>query len=203
MSISKQLVGLPLMKGLSWSVVSISILSGCASNPGVVQTSPGVYLISREDKAGIFGNPSAMKADVIKEANEFAAKQGKVAIAVSTNSTGMYPGHFATFDYQFKLVDPNGQEAKATSVLLPTPNVRTQVDVHNHESQPASLRADVYGELVKLDDLHKKGILSDAEFEAQKKKILDQNRVFLFQCRQCFCRLWMNKKAKLDIAHSG
>lgn len=32
-----------------------------------------------------------------------------------------------------------------------------------------------YVELTKLDDLRKKGIISDAEFEAQKKKILDEN----------------------------
>ena len=31
---------------------------------------------------------------------------------------------------------------------------------------------DVYSELIKLDDLRKKGILSEAEFEAQKKAIL-------------------------------
>lgn len=32
-----------------------------------------------------------------------------------------------------------------------------------------------YVELTRLDDLRKKGIISDAEFEAQKKKILDGN----------------------------
>jgi hypothetical protein len=30
----------------------------------------------------------------------------------------------------------------------------------------------VYAELVKLDDLRKKGIITEAEFEAQKKKLL-------------------------------
>src|SRR5690348_69940 len=85
-------------------------LAGCASNPGIVQTAPGVYFISREDKAGVFGNASAMKADVIAEANAFAAKQGKVAIALSTHETPMYPMHFATFDYQFRLVDPDSPE---------------------------------------------------------------------------------------------
>jgi len=151
----------------------VLMLSGCASNPGVVQTAPGVYFISREDKAGIFGNPSAMKADVIREANEFAAKQGKVAISVSTNGSPMYPGHFATFDYQFKLVEPDSPEAKSTNVLMPTPQVRTQVDVHNHDGQQQA-KPDVYAELVKLDDLHKRGILTDAEFDEQKKKLLGE-----------------------------
>lgn len=34
-------------------------------------------------------------------------------------------------------------------------------------------RKDVYFELLKLEDLHKRGILTDAEFEAQKQKLLD------------------------------
>ena len=135
----------------TYILCGVVLLAGCASNPGVVQTAPGVYFISREDKAGIFGNPSAMKADVIREANEFAAKQGKVAIAVSTSGTGMFPGHFASFDYQFKLVDPDSPEAKATNVLVPTPQVRTQVDVRNHDAPPPPAKPDVYSELVKLD----------------------------------------------------
>jgi hypothetical protein len=32
---------------------------------------------------------------------------------------------------------------------------------------------DVYAELIKLDDLHKRGILTQAEFEAQKRKLLE------------------------------
>ena len=34
---------------------------------------------------------------------------------------------------------------------------------------------DVYSELIKLDDLRKKGIINDADFEAQKKKLLNGN----------------------------
>ena len=32
---------------------------------------------------------------------------------------------------------------------------------------------DIYAELVKLDDLRKRGILTAAEFEAQKQKLLN------------------------------
>lgn len=163
-----------VLRGLSLaSVLALFAgLTGCVSNPGIVQTAPGVYFISREDKGGIFGNAAAMKADVIREANEFAAKQGKVAIALSTHETPMYPLHFATFDYQFRLVAPDSPEAKASGMLVPTPNVREKIDVH-HDTSPA--KRDVYDELAKLDELHKKGVLTDAEFEAQKKKLLESN----------------------------
>ena len=34
---------------------------------------------------------------------------------------------------------------------------------------------DFYDKLLKLDDLRKRGILTDAEFEAEKKKLLEGN----------------------------
>jgi hypothetical protein len=63
-------------------ILYIMFLSGCA-NPGIVKVSPDTYLLSRMDKGGMFGNVSAMKADVILEANEFAERQGKIAIPIN------------------------------------------------------------------------------------------------------------------------
>lgn len=40
-------------------------------------------------------------------------------------------------------------------------------------SRDTEAKIDVHAELVKLDDLLKKNIISEAEFEAQKKKVLD------------------------------
>ena len=41
---------------------------------------------------------------------------------------------------------------------------------------PTSPVKDVYAELLKLDDLLKKGILTQAEFDSQKAKVLDGAR---------------------------
>ncbi|MHB8447375.1 MAG: SHOCT domain-containing protein [Rudaea sp.] len=155
----------------------LGTLAGCASNPAPVQLSPGIYYITREDKGGVFGNAEAMKASVINDANAFAKSQGMVAIPVTTHFTPMYPFHFATFEYQFKLVAPDSPEAKPTP-LTQTPNVRveqrgrTQVEIHDKSAAP---KQDVYDELSKLDDLRKRGVITDAEFEAQKKKLLGEN----------------------------
>jgi S1-C subfamily serine protease len=85
---------------------------GC-KNPGVVELSPGVYTLAREDHGGIFGNPSALKAGVIRDANAFAERQGKVAIPISTKAhpVGVL-GDWASFEYVFKLVDTNSPEAQ-------------------------------------------------------------------------------------------
>ena len=155
----------------------MAVLMGCA-NPGIVKLSQDTYMLSRTDKRGVFGNTSAMKADVIREANEFAERQGKVAIPLSMNESPMYIGHFASVDYQFRVVDKSDPEAGRVN-LVPRPNVviekteRTSVDVRTKDQTVR--QKNVYDELIKLDDLRKRGILSDAEFEAQKKKLLSDN----------------------------
>src|ERR1039458_4970183 len=92
-------------------MIMISSLAGCA-NPGIVKLSSDTYMLARTDKGGIFGNASAMKADVIREANAFAASQGKVAIPLATNETPTRPGqNFASYEYQFRVVDASDPEA--------------------------------------------------------------------------------------------
>ena len=169
------------MKKASVLFLSLSLgafFAGC-QNPGIVQLSPDTYMLSRDDHAGIFGNIGALKAGVIRDANEFAEKQGKVAIPISSNTTPNAPGRFAYFEYQFRVVDKNDPEAKRTS-LIP----RADVVVEKTEKISADVRTkddtakqpDLYVELTKLDELRKKGILSDAEFEAEKKKLLDRSK---------------------------
>ena len=157
-------------------VFAVALLAGC-SNPGIVQLSPDTYMLSRADRAGIFGNTAALKAGVIQDANEFAENKGKVAIPLATHETPVYPGHCATFEYQFRVVDKNDPEAKRTA-LVPRADVviekteKVTADVHTKEDTAASMGVDLYTELTKLDDLRKKGIITDAEFDAEKKKLL-------------------------------
>jgi len=160
------------------SVICLAVaVTGCA-NPGIVKLSPDTYMLTRTDKGGIFGNASAMKADVIREANEFAARQGKIAIPISLNESPMYVGHFASVEYQFRVVDASDPEAGRVN-LVPRPDVviekteKTSIDVKTKDQTDSP--KDVYTELLKLDDLRKRGILSEEEFEAQKKKLLSGN----------------------------
>ena len=165
---------------MKWTLMAVGIaLAGCA-NPGIVRVSPDTYMIFREDHGGIFGSASSLKAGVIRDANAFAESQGKVAIPISTRDKPMGggPAQWASFEYQFRVVDKNDPEVRRTS-LVP----RADVVVEKTEKVTADIRTkdesskskDVYAELIKLDDLRKKGILTDAEFEAQKKKLLSEN----------------------------
>jgi hypothetical protein len=150
-------------------LISIIFLTACA-NPGIVKLSPDTYMLSRADRGGIFGNAAAMKVEVIQEANDFAEKQGKVAIPLGLKEIPLSPGRLAQVEYQFRVVDRSDPEVKRVS-LVPRPDVviekneKSKVDV-------SSKNDDIYEKLIKLDDLRKKGIISNSEFDSEKKKVL-------------------------------
>jgi hypothetical protein len=150
-----------------------------AGKPEVIQLSPDTYMISKADHGGIFGGGlPKLKAVVIKQANEFAASQGKIAIALSSSERpmGNGPAQWATFEYQFRVVDKSDPEAQRTS-LVPRPD--TVISIEGASSQPAAPPKgneridDLYSKLIKLDDLRKRGLISDVEFESEKRKLLE------------------------------
>ena len=118
-----------------------------------------------------------MKANVLNEANAFAASKGKVVVPITLNADPGGFGRFASVEFQFKIVDKDDPEAKRSS-LLPRPDVvierneKITGDIHAKDETPK--QADLYAEIVKLDDLRKKGLITDAEFETQKQKLLSK-----------------------------
>lgn len=162
------------MKLIAALIISIGVLSGCA-NPGIVKISNDTYMLSREDHAGVFGNAGTLKAEVIRDANAFAEKLGKIAIPISQDSSPASAGHFASFEYQFRVVEKNDPEArraalKRNSDFVIEKNENISANITNTDT--SQKQTDVYGELIKLDDLKKRGIISDSEFEMQKQKLL-------------------------------
>jgi len=146
-------------------------LAGC-SNPGVVQLSPDTYILYGVDKGGIFGNSARLKANVIREANAFAASMGKVAVPISSAETPMFPGHFATFEYQFRVISSEDPEYKRSGQFIDRgskSSLGVTVKSERNDSE------NVYSELIKLEDLRQRKIITEVEFEAQKKKLLKDN----------------------------
>ena len=154
-------------------IAVVLVFAGCVSNPGIVKLSPDTFMLSRTDRAGGFGNPSAMKAEVIREANQFAESQGKVAIPLSSNEIPMGVARFASFEYQFRVVDKDDSEARRTS-LVPRADVTIENKTTGDPTAKQWQGSDLYSELTKLDDLRKKGIITDAEFAEQKQKLLSK-----------------------------
>lgn len=152
-----------------------TLIASCVSNPPPVELSPGVYMIFREDQAGIFGNQATFRARVIQEASKFASTKGAKAVPVSSRFTPRPPAMgFASFEYQFRLVPLDDSTADGTS-LMPAPDITIKSETIE---RPASSRAtsstskDSYQKLQELHELRKKGVLSEKEFLDQKAKVL-------------------------------
>lgn len=132
--------------------------SGCAT-PGIVPLqAPNTYKITvKSGSISVLDEPT-VKSRAVSQAMDFAQSQGKVAlpIAMTEHSYGLFDD-LVVIEYQFKLVDKNDPQLKR-----PAP--------------PPEPRADVYAELVKLDDLRKKGILTQGEFDREKQALLNRGK---------------------------
>ena len=168
------------------TIAFIFTIAGCA-NPPIIPISNDTYMLSKEDHAGIFGSMAKLKADVITEANQFAESNGKIALPISVREkpVGNSPGDWATFEYQFKLVDKNSREIGDSTIntnrkVMPIrPNISVQsseaISADINVKSQANTKSDIYTELVKLDELRKRGIISESEFQTQKAKLLSNN----------------------------
>ena len=168
------------MKRLAYGFV-LAILSwpSFAGQPDIVEISPNTYLLVLKNHAGIFGNLSNTKLEAVKDAAEFARKRGKVAIPLGMLEKPVGgPGHWPTIEYQFALADPSSEVAQSPHPLTPSdPTQHVEIVTANATPQAApqptqSPKTDLYAEMLKLDDLHKRGILSDAEFQQAKTRLL-------------------------------
>ena len=158
-------------------VLALTVPVGAWANEDIIKISPDTFMLSRTDRRGIFGDPKAFKAQVFREANEFAERQGKVAIPITFNEVPMGPGRFASFEYQFRVVDKEDPEARRTALVpradvVVDHNIRNDTNIKVTNETKGNAPKDVYGELIKLDDLRKRGIITEAEFDAMKKKLL-------------------------------
>jgi len=155
--------------------------TGCQS-PGIVQMSPDTYMITKEDHRGLFaaGSRAKLKTETIREANAFAESKGKIAIPIFLKEHPMgVMGDWASVEYQFKVVDKSDPEALRTSLvpradLVVEKSEKISADVRTKDETDKKL--DLYTELTKLDDLRKKGLITDTEYESEKQKLLNRTK---------------------------
>ena len=188
-------------------LVAVVAFTGGCQNPEVVQMSPGIFQLARADHGGIFGNKDALKSGVIRDANAFAERDGKVAVPVSAKEhpVGIL-GDWASFEYVFKVVDKASPEARTPTTLVRTdssrvggitslgskdtfyvakpitaseeaiPN-RTESNTPASDAKPPVVSApdkSTADRLLELKQLLDAGALTQAEYDAKKKILLEK-----------------------------
>jgi len=178
------------LRSICFPVLSSTlVLIGCAANleyakwQGVKQISEDMFEVFSEDHRGVFGSDESNQRYVLDAANDFAEKQGKRAVPVEARKhrVGIL-GDWGWAYYRFRLLPNAGRitsmqidhivfegDARMSNDFLAT---RSTVGAVPKAATISDQPGDLYDELIKLDELRKRGILTDSEFDAQKKKLL-------------------------------
>lgn len=152
--------------------VAIVCFSGCTST-GVVSSGDDTYMIAKKSAQVGFGPPVKTEAAVYQEAGDDCASQGKIVQTVDKvvrNSTFGRPG---SVNLKYRCVETAVAEEPA-----PTPeslsNGRT-ADVEGTAGASVDGNSpDLYSELIKLDDLRQRGLITGEEYEQEKKELLEK-----------------------------
>jgi hypothetical protein len=189
MGLNIQRVGQVVVLGLS-----AALYGGCTT-PGIVRIADDTYRVSRADPGHVFADDAAMKAAAVADADAFARGRGMVAMPVSVVAETLAVGHLKTLDYEFRLVPASAPVTVAAPSATPTPTptptlppvaaaaVRPPVPAAPviaasppppAPPSPPAVRRDYVEELIRLDDLRKRGILTEDEFQTLKAKIISE-----------------------------
>jgi hypothetical protein len=146
------------------------VSSACAawaeSEPKFESLGDDAYTVTVHATHKFTRNTKKLEAFAIEAAEAFCEKEGKVMKLVSTDDKrGMYGvGGFATATITFKALPAGDPELNAPSA----PQASAPL--------PATPTDSLFSELTKLDELRKRGILTEDEFAAEKKKVLDRSK---------------------------
>jgi hypothetical protein len=154
------------------------MVSGCALHSGVVPIGKDTFMVSRQAATG-FSGTGTLKADAFQEANNFCLSQGKNIQVVTTNESQppYIMTNFPRAEITFLCLDENDQDLKRVRMER-SPDViikrddTLDIDADIHIKEESSGGSDLYTELMKLEDLRQKNILTDEEFQTQKKLLL-------------------------------
>jgi len=157
---------------LGWCALS------CRANtkPEIVALGHNTYSLTRIAATGFARDTDKLKTEALEDAAAYCAQQHKELRVISSSSsrpriplTG-----FASAKVVFKALDAGDPELHAP---LAPPTARNEGEAMMAPPPPAAARSStdaLYDDLMKLDELRKRGILTDEEFQAQKKKLLEK-----------------------------
>jgi len=173
---------IPLGKLFPLSLLCLASVGFASSEPPApVSLGNNTYSITVEASNAFHRDLDKLKAEATDEANAFCAQQGKQFKEVSlTGKVPMFGTGYAKAKLVFMALNPGDPQltmpvTPAGTVAAPVAYAPTAYAPVAPAAPPHLTTDELYTELVKLDDLRKKGILNDDEFQAEKKKLLSRS----------------------------
>jgi hypothetical protein len=133
----------------------------------VVAAGDGTYTITAKATHKFTRNTKKLQDAAMAAATKFCAEEGKQLKVVSVDETkSMYlVGQLPHVTLTFKALAANDPQLAPAGTPVPAPAVAAPKPMTTDELQ---------SELTKLDAMRKKGLLTDAEFDGLKQKILSR-----------------------------
>jgi hypothetical protein len=158
-------------------ILALSIclfIIGCGVQSGYISVpmGNGTYSISKKANNG-YVSIGTLREAVLIDANEFAKTKGKIMEVITFNETAMSLGQVPRIELIFRLVNETEEVADNSQESL---NINSSKNGNVGSTQISVKKSNddvVYDKLLKLGDLLKKGIITQEEFDVQKKKILE------------------------------
>lgn len=128
----------------------------------IMPANDGTYHVTVKAQHKFTRNTDKLKDEAMAAATEFCAKEGKQLkiVSVTEDKSQYLVGRFAEVTLTFKALAPGDPELAPATTVAPAPRPMTTDELQT--------------ELTKLDELRKKGLLTDAEFDALKQKVLSR-----------------------------
>lgn len=162
---------------------------GATKQPTVESLGNNTYSITRKAGSGFTRDTEKLKQEALDEAAAYCAahqKELKVISATTSKPKLMFTG-YATANVVFKALDAGDPELRAPVMTTTTSAGATYAPQAPGTIPPSSATVEttaspshtstdaLYSDLMKLDELRKRGILTEEEFQAQKKKVLERS----------------------------
>lgn len=162
----------------AWLAVPLSLLSAIGradSNPEIVPLGHDTYSLTRWAENGFARNTGKLKAQALEDAAAYCAKMHKEPKIISaTTAKPLVPlTGFANARIVFKALDANDPELAARSAPQAAPV--TQAPLPAASPVPRTETEVLYSDLMKLDELRNRGLLTEEEFQAKRKKLLEKS----------------------------
>lgn len=155
-------VNTPSLRRLLAVAAAAALLGGCAtSSSDIVSLGGNLYAVTRESNLVINRNADKLKERAQEDAAKFCEMHGKQlqVVDVAVDKPNFRDG-FVSVKLTFRALNPSEYSASAPAMG----------EASGQVVPPGS--SEFYRQLTELEDLRKKGIITEDEFQAAKAKIL-------------------------------
>jgi hypothetical protein len=181
-------------KTVAFILYVAATVAGCAGGgsleypkrQGLTEVSPNVFQVFREQHGVVFGGDPSLQRQVVDEANAFAERRGMIAVPMEARlHLAGNVGDWGWCYYKFQLSPKGDMRGSKSASEISFENDARMTDSFFHSMEAAAkpdglpgtnspaAKQNIYDELIKLDELRKKGILTEEEFQTQKKRVLE------------------------------